>query len=133
MGLKTEGELVLLQDGERLLQAHGKKVRAGCRNAQEAVGLRTLGAGVRGRSTKDWRPQVQRALEDCCDRAASTARLSQGSVRARAGGSSGRSTDCSVWGEAWTEAAAAAACALRTAWGWGTAGPATAWQALKPC
>ena len=48
-------------------------------------------------------------------------------------GSSCRSTDCSVWGEAWTKAAAAAACALRTAWGWGTAVPATAWQALKPC
>lgn len=32
--------------GECLLQAHGKKVRASCRNAQEAMGLRTQGAGV---------------------------------------------------------------------------------------
>lgn len=70
MGLKTEGELVLLQDGERLLQAHGKKVRAGCRNAQEAVGLRTSGAGARRvgdhRCSERWRTAVteQPALPD---------------------------------------------------------------------
>lgn len=46
--------------GACLLQAHGKKVRA-----QEAMGLRTPGAGVRGRSTNEQlETTVQRALED---------------------------------------------------------------------